>query len=154
MLLANHLDFIVFLVMTALIMAHLEVQIEGAAGWAGNLPTWRIENRLTRLLLGGRPLTGYHLFFMLFVAVLLHWPCALGLLQPSLAVELRLVSFMLLLWLLEDFFWFIVNPAFGWRAFRRDVIHWHSRSWWGIMPREYWVAGPLGLVLYALSHQY
>ena len=24
--------------------AQVEIQIEGPAGWAGNLPTWRVEN--------------------------------------------------------------------------------------------------------------
>jgi hypothetical protein len=154
MLLVNHFGFFVFLMLTALVMAQLEVQIEGSAGWAGNLPTWRVENGFTDAVLGGRPLTGYHAFFVLFIALLVHWPYALGLLEFSLGVELRLISFIVLLWLLEDFFWFVINPAYGWRAFRAEHIHWHRKTWWGIMPREYWLSAPLGLTLYVLSHLY
>jgi hypothetical protein len=148
----DHVMFAIYLFVTALIMAHLEVQIEGAHGWAQNLPTWRIDNSLTRIVLGGRALTGYHLYFHLFVALLLHAPLALGLVPFSAAVELRLFAFLILLWLLEDFLWFLVNPAYGWRAFRSDRIRWHAGSWWGFMPREYWIAAPLGFCLYMLSH--
>ena len=44
----------------ALLLANVEVQIEGGAGWAANLPTWRIEDGwLLDLFWGGRPMTGY-----------------------------------------------------------------------------------------------
>ena len=148
---ADHLAFVIFLVATALVMAHLEVQIEGQHGWAEKLPTWRIDNFITRLLLGGRVLTGYHVFFHVFILLMVHAPFAMGLVGFSLRAELRLISFLLLFWILEDFFWFIINPAYGWRAFRADRIRWHRHSWWGIMPREYWIAGPLGILLYFAS---
>jgi hypothetical protein len=150
----QHVAFAVFLVVTAITMAHLEVQIEGAAGWAQNLPTWRIDTPITRFLLGGRALTGYHLYFHLFIALMLHAPFAIGLLRITPGAELRLLSFLVLFWLLEDFFWFIINPAYGWRAFRADRIRWHRHTWWGIMPREYWLAAPIGLILYALSFRF
>jgi hypothetical protein len=45
----------------ALFFAQTEIQIEGAAGWAAALPTWRIEHHwLLDLFWGGRPMTGYH----------------------------------------------------------------------------------------------
>ncbi|MBD3308853.1 hypothetical protein GF339_20775, partial [candidate division KSB3 bacterium] len=38
--------------------AKVEIHIEGEAGWAANLPTWRIERHwLLDLLWGGRPMT-------------------------------------------------------------------------------------------------
>jgi hypothetical protein len=47
----------------ALLLANVEVQIEGSAGWAANLPTWRIEDGwLLDLFWGGRPMTGYHVY--------------------------------------------------------------------------------------------
>ena len=147
----QHVAFVIFLVIASLVMAHLEVQIEGAAGWAQNLPTWRIDNPLTRIILGGRALTGYHLYFHMFIALLLHVPYALGLIPISISAELRLLAFLVLFWLLEDFIWFLINPAYGWRAFRADRIRWHRHTWWVIMPREYWLAAPLGLSLYLLS---
>jgi len=45
----------------AFFFAKVEIQIEGAAGWASALPTWRIESHwLLDIFWGGRPMTGYH----------------------------------------------------------------------------------------------
>ena len=44
----QHLWFFLLLIVVALAFALLEVQIEGAAGWAANLPAWRVDNRFTR----------------------------------------------------------------------------------------------------------
>lgn len=130
--------------------ALLEIQIEGDVGWAARLPTWRIENRWTRRFLGARPITGYHVYFHLLILILLHLPYALGI-APALSTELRLLSFYLLFWILEDFLWFVLNPAFGVRAFRRDRIWWHAPNWWWFMPRDYWIFLPLAVACYLLS---
>lgn len=148
----DHLIFVAYLFATALVFALLEVQIEGPAGWAQKLPTWRIQNRISRFLLGNRAITGYHVYFHLFVLALIHTPIALGLARPSLSGELRIFAFVFLFWVVEDFLWFLVNPAYGFRSFRRDRIRWHASIWWGIMPRDYWIFTPLGLLLYALSY--
>jgi hypothetical protein len=95
--------------------------------------------------------TGYHLFIHIFVLLLAHLPFALSLVPFSLGAELRILSFLILFWLVEDYLWFVLNPAFGWRRFRREEIWWHAPNWWWIMPRDYWLFGPLGLFLYALS---
>ncbi len=49
--------------------AKLEIAIEGDAGWAENLPTWRIEGHwLLDLFWGGRVMTGYHAWAFSLVA--------------------------------------------------------------------------------------
>ena len=35
--------YLVWVVLMAIAFAKVEIQIEGAAGWAASLPTWRIE---------------------------------------------------------------------------------------------------------------
>ncbi|HEX6938272.1 MAG TPA: hypothetical protein VF158_02590 [Longimicrobiales bacterium] len=147
----DHAVFFASVFGAAAVFARLEIEIEGSAGWASALPTWRLENRWTRLLLGGRPLTGYHLCVHLFLLLVGHLPYALALVRPSLAVEARIASFLILFWVLEDFLWFVANPAFGIRRFRRENIPWHAPGWWWIMPREYWILTPLGLALYVWS---
>jgi len=148
-----HLLFGVALLAAATVLARLEIEIEGARGWASGLPTWRVENRWTRLLLGSRALTGYHLYLHLFVLLLLHLPFALSLVPPSWAAELRLLAFLVLFWILEDFLWFVLNPRFGLSRFTRAHVWWHAQSWWGFMPREYWIFLPVGLALYLVSWQ-
>jgi hypothetical protein len=52
----------------AYLFARVEVEIEGEAGWAANLPTWRIEEHLLLdIFWGGRALTGYHLWMFSFI---------------------------------------------------------------------------------------
>ena len=147
----EHLIFVLFLLATAAIFASLEIQIEGHNGWASALPSWRIHNRWTRLLLGSRPLTGYHFYTHLFITALLHAPFALALVPFSWAAELRILAFFILLWLVEDFFWFVLNPRYGIRRFSAANVPWHAATWWGFMPREYWIFLPLGIGLYAAS---
>ena len=45
----------------------------------------------------------------------------------------------------------VFNPAYGLWRFTREHAWWHAPSWWGIMPREYWVFTPVGIGLYAAS---
>ncbi len=144
----QHAAFFVAVAVTAFLFAKVEVHIEGASGWAEKLPTWRVQNRVTDLLYGGRPLTGYHLWVQLFVLAFAHFPLALGV-APTLATEALVASFVILFWIVEDFLWFVVNPHFGLTRFRAEEVWWHRRAWWAIAPREYFVMGGAALALYA-----
>jgi hypothetical protein len=144
------LIFLFAVLTAATVFALAEVQIEGKNGWASALPTWRLDNSWTCLLMGGRPLTGYHLYMHLFLLVLLHVPYALQILAPTAALELRIFSFLILFWVAEDLLYFGLNPAFGWRRFSKRYIWWHP-NWWWIFPREYWIFTPLGIALYVAS---
>lgn len=146
-----HIVFVVALVVVSVAFAQLEIEIEGNSGWASALPTWKLENRWTRALLGARPLTGYHVWAHVFVLLVLHLPYGLALAPPSWAFELRILSFLILFWIVEDFLWFVLNPAFGIRRFTRAHATWHSHSWWGFMPREYWIFLPIGIAFYVAS---
>ena len=148
-----HGVFFLFAVLAAAIFALIEVQIEGDQGWAASLPTWRVENRWTRFFFSGKPLTGYHFYILLFVCVILHSPYALDLAAFSWANELRMLAFMIFFWVFEDFLWFLLNPAFGLKKFRPEHIPWHAPAWWWIMPRDYWVFTPLGILCYVASWQ-
>ena len=145
------LIFFLTVALTATLFALAEIQIEGSHGWAASLPTWRLENRWTRLLYNSKPLTGYHLYTLLFTLALIHLPFGLGLAPVTWHSEARLLSFFILFWVLEDFLWFIFNPAYGLKKFRPEHIWWHAPTWWWLMPREYWISIPIGVGLYFLS---
>ena len=147
----QHVVFVLYLLLTSFLFAQLEIQVEGPHGWAARLPTWRVENRWTRLFFSSKPLTGYHFFLILFTFTLVHIPYALGIASPRLDLEMRILSFFVLFWVVEDFLWFVMNAAFGVRRFRREHIWWHSTHWWWIMPRDYWIFFPVGVGLYVAS---
>jgi hypothetical protein len=143
----EHAVFIGFLSLAAWLFALLEIQIEGPHGWAQNLPTWRIDNQWTRAFYK-KPLTGYHLYAQGFILLMAHIPFGLNLVPWKLSSELRILAFIVLFWLLEDFLWFICNRDYGLKGFTAEQISWHRDVWWWIAPREYWLGLPLGAALY------
>ncbi len=140
------------LIAAAACFALIEIQVEGPAGWARNLPTWRIETRWLSRMFPGRPLTGYHLWALMFMVVVAHLGFAFGL-PWTWRGELRAIAFLLLFWVVEDFLWFALNPHYGLRRFRPRYIEWHRGSWWWIAPRDYWVALALGATLYIVGRR-
>ena len=137
-----------FMVFLAIILALWEIQIEGKDGWAANLPGWRIEKGWLVKLTGGRPLTGYHVFMTLFLIGIVHLP--LFFTPWSWRLESLLMGFYIGMVLLEDFLWFIFNPHYGIKSFRKGKIPWH-RSWWGPVPSFYWILLVIFIVLIYLG---
>lgn len=143
--------FFLYLIILSICLAKLEIQIEGSGGWAGNLPTWKVRNRISSLFLGIKPFTGYHLFLHLTILLLSHLYFAIEFKPPSFYSELRILAFLIYLWVVEDFLWFLLNPAFGFKKFKAQYIWWHADSWWWIMPKAYWLALPIATALYLFS---
>jgi hypothetical protein len=146
----EHATFIAFLLVSAWLFAMLEIQVEGRDGWAEKLPTWRVDNRWTRLVCK-KPLTGYHLYAQAFVFFFAHAPFGLGLAPWDIRAELRVVGFVALFWVLEDFLWFACNRDYGISRFNPQCISWHRDAWWWIAPRDYWIGLPLGVACYVLA---
>lgn len=134
----------------AFFFANVEIQIEGAAGWAVNLPTWRIEKHWALdIFWGSRPMTGYHAWVFPFIALAFHYPCWL-LRVWSWRLELRIIASIGLFWIIEDFLWFVLNPAFGLAAFNPDHIPWH-KHWLWFAPTDYWMTTLVAIVLLVIS---
>lgn len=134
------------IVVLAAVFAQVEIQIEGAAGWAANLPTWRIEHHwLLDWFWGGRPMTGYHLWMFLFMFLVFHLVFLVhGRVSPRL--EARVVGSLMVFWIAEDFLWFVLNPAYGLSRFDPVHIPWHHH-WLLGMPADYPVFLTAGLGL-------
>lgn len=134
----------------AFLFAKLEIQIEGPHGWAANLPTWRLpKTSALRKLFGGREVTGYHVFAFAFMAAAFHLPLVLfG--QFSLPLEARILASLAAFWILEDFLWFALNPAFGLARFKPQHVPWHPHWFLGV-PVDYLVmsAGAAALFIYS-----
>ena len=137
-------------VLLAYFFANVEIQIEGGAGWAASLPTWRIEQHwLLDIFWGGRAMTGYHAWVFPFIALFFHLPLFFtG--HWSWRAQARVIGCVMLFWIVEDFLWFALNPAYGLARFRADAIPWH-KHWLGPVPVDYWFYGSLLLLLTWLS---
>jgi len=140
--------FQVFVFILVVIFANLEIQIEGKDGWAKNLPCWRIEKGWLLKLSGGRPLTGYHFYLWVFLSTIAHLPVFF--VPWSLRLESLILGFLAELLLLEDLFWFIFNPHYGIKNFRKGRIPWHKR-WWGPLPDFFWYLAAVSILLLYLG---
>lgn len=138
------------MLLLALFFAHVEIQIEGPAGWAANLPTWRIApNFWLDLFWGGRPMTGYHAWLFSCMALFFHFPFAFCR-SWSWRAEARAIGCIMLFWISEDFMWFVFNPAYGLSHFSSKFIPWHVH-WWGPAPTDYWTSLSLSALMFGLS---
>jgi len=140
--------FLVFMIFMAIILALWEIQIEGKDGWAAKAPCWRIEKGLVYKLMGERPLTGYHFYMTLFMIAIVHLPVLF--ISWSWKVECLLIAFYFGMIVVEDFLWFVFNPHYGIKNFRKGKIWWH-KTWWGPVPDFYWVEGVVVVLLLYLG---
>ena len=85
---------------------------------------------------------------MSFVAILLH--TVFLFIEWTLKIELKVIAFFILMAVIEDFLWFILNPAFGISKFNKLNVPWHT-MWFLKIPTFYWVLLPLGVFLYSIS---
>ncbi len=130
------LALIGWILLLAFVFAKVEVQIEGRHGWAEKLPTWRVESHpLLDVFWGGRPITGYHAWLFTFMALVFHLPLFYAE-RFTLQLEARILGGLALFWIVEDFLWFVINPAFGIRKFGRAHVPWH-KVWVGPVPLDY-----------------
>jgi hypothetical protein len=128
----------------AFFFANVEIQIEGAHGWAAALPvTFRIEHHwLLDVFWGGRPMTGYHAWVFPFVILFFHLPMLMSA-RWSWRFEARAVACSMLFWIVEDALWFALNPAFGWAGLRPCLPGQAPCAWWHVhwfmrLPTDYW----------------
>ena len=141
---------ILYTIIAAVIFALWEIQIEGKNGWAKNLPCWKSKNKWIIKLMGGRPLTGYHLYMIIFLILIIHLPMFFT--QWNLEKEFFLISFLFGFLIMEDFLWFVLNPHYGLKKFKKGQIEW-GKNWWGPMPDFYWwSAGIAAICLYLALH--
>lgn len=144
------LKLLIWIILISFTVAQTEIQIEGKDGWAKNLPTWRIKNKLTDLLFNGNPLTGYHFWMFSSIFLLFHTPFIFNL-NWSLKNELAILASYTFFLVIEDFLWFVLNPNYGIRKFNKVHVTWH-KNWIGPVPSNYPVGIIFTLLLFILSN--
>jgi hypothetical protein len=138
-----------YIFILAMVLAILEIQIEGEAGWAKDLPTWRPKGtwyvKFYEKLMSGREFTGYHLTMFTLVFLIFHLPYVFGL-PFNLTDELRTLSFFFIFVILWDFLWFVLNPHYPLSKFKKEHIWWH-KSWFLGAPVDYYGGIILSLLI-------
>ncbi len=147
----------IYVFILALILAILEVQIEGAHGWAKNLPTWRANPnkwyaKIYMKVMEGKEMTGYHLSLFSMILLLFHFPFVSGV-SWSIANEISTLIIFLFFIIVEDYLWFVVNPYFTVKNFKGNHLFWHQK-WLFKIPRDYWTATLASLALALLKNYY
>jgi hypothetical protein len=148
----KHLKFLVFILATAILMALLEIQIEGDGGWARNLPTWRLVlsgNFLGMFGDANKPLTGYHFYLWLLLLVLPH--SAFLLVRWTPQREFSILACYVFFTTAEGLLWFVFNPAYGWQKFNPQVVSWYDEPWILGLPLEYYWRFGMGFLFYWLG---
>ena len=134
-------------------LAGIEIEIEGGYGWAERLPTWFLRRGLSAGSTAsswGRPLTGYHVYAFAIPLVVLHLPYAMGV-SWTLAGELRTLATYFALAVVWDYLWFVLNPAYTVRRFRRGRVWWFEVPWLWRFPLDYYTGVGLSIVLAGLA---
>lgn len=148
----KHILFIFFLLVTSTLFALLEIQIEGKNGWAAALPTWKKpvnkKGFLRFLSDPNQPQTGYHTYLWAFLFTISHLVFLLT--DWTIQKEIYVISYYILLTTVEDFLWFVFNPHYGTKKFKKGLVPWHTNWFLGI-PRNYWISYPLGIFLYLVG---
>jgi hypothetical protein len=123
---------VIYTFILALVLASLEIQIEGKRGWASRLPGNRKHvpgtfGRCISFVLMGKAPTLYHFYLFAFVILIFHIPFVHGK-SFTLVHWLTQISLMLIFMVLWDFLWFILNPSFTLKKFNPDHVWWHKRG--------------------------
>jgi len=139
---------ILYLIILAALHAKLELMIEGSrSGWAWSLPCWRINNKLTELIIG-KELTGYHFYLLLLFLFIFHSPFMF--INWSVKKELFSLGCFSFYWVVEDWFWFLENSYYGLRNFKKGRIFWHKR-WICGLPVSYIFGILVGSILFTIG---
>ncbi len=138
-----------FGIVASFFVAQLEIQVEGVDGWAQKLPTWRMVTKISHFFVGQRPVTGYHTWLTIFVVVLMQAGFFFGI-TFSWSLELQMLGVLCLAILLEDFFWFVFNPGYGFRKLNKIDAHWHTH-WVGMVPGMYIQLVVLAVIFFLAS---
>jgi hypothetical protein len=150
----SHAGWVAFMWCWAFLLAGVEIEIEAAHGWAERLPTWYRRRGVVATVYGWfmakRPLTGYHVFALPLPLLALHLPYFWGE-DWTWGAEARTLATYFALAVFWDYLWFVLNPAYTVRRFRRGAVWWFSGPWIWRFPLDYYVGLGLSCGLAALT---
>ena len=128
-------------------LAGIEIEIEGAYGWAERLPTWYLKRgsvgAVYGLAMSGRPLTGYHVFAFVIPLLVLHLPFVSGI-DWSLAGELVTIRHLLRAGRGLGLHVVCAQPRVHGAALPQGHVWWFEQPWIWPFPLDYYWASRCG----------
>lgn len=142
-----------FLFALAVLFGIFEIEAEGKYGWGEKFPTWYRTSGWAKVYttFTNKPLTGYHAALFFVPILIFFWPMVANSTMSWHGVfhALSLYFAWVVIW---DFSWFVLNPYYGIKKFRRDGVWWFSREpWLGCVPSSYVNGWMISLTLAAIS---
>ena len=105
--------------------------MEGKDGWCKNLPT--AKNVIASF-------TWYHILMMIIVILIFY--------QTFRGLDIWMVVFYITaFFLIEDFLWFVFNPFYGIKKYKKENIPWH-KNWGAEVPVENFIGLAIFLTTY------
>lgn len=130
---------LIYVLLSSFVYSLIEIELEGKDGWMTKIPTANI------VYFGGKYLTLYHVYmiFMIIIGV-----CFQNRMEFTINSFLHSASYVFLFLLLEDILWFVFNPYFTIKRYRKGIVWWHSSQPWifGMPLHNYTISG-LNIVL-------
>ena len=111
----------IFVVITSIIYAMIEIELEAKEGWMKNIPTANM------IWFGNKYMTLYHIYMIILMFITFVFQNQMIFTFNSFLYTL---SNMLLFLFLEDTLWFILNPYFTIKKYTKKDIWWHSKQAW------------------------
>ena len=123
-----------FVFVYAVLFSLMEIEVEGKYGWCEKLPTPKFIGNFTI----------YHCIMNMIVIITLLY---------AFRHNLILAIFYITAWfLIEDFMWFVLNPHYTLKHYKKENIWWHARSRWHFgIPEHNFIGVGLIVLAYILS---
>ena len=135
----NNPHDLLFVLFTSLVYALIEIELEGKNGWMTKIPTAKVA------YMGGKHMTLYHIYMILMITLSVAYQNNM---QYTINSFLYSASYVFLFLLLEDFLWFVFNPYFTIKRYKRREIWWHASQPWILgVPMHNYIVGGINLVI-------
>lgn len=123
-----------FISFFSIIYSLIEIELEAQEGWMKEIPTANV------IKMGNKHMTLYHIYMLLIITSIFIYKVDINNFNDILLI----FSYILLVLFLEDTLWFVFNPYFTIKRYKKEEIWWHSEQIW------IWRIPMMNIILYSL----
>jgi len=125
-----------YIMIYAILFSLLEIEMEGKYGWAENMPTPKFFYSFTL----------YHTIMNIIVILTLTYSLHFN------SKPLEIIFYIMAWFLIEDTMWFMLNPHYTIKGYKRENIWWQGKQeWYFGMPAQNYIGLAVMVVLAFLN---